>query len=266
MVKFGAAMNDNGANSNAKVATAVHAARMKNDECSCEPENARLLAEGSPGNACMTATSKQGPNEVASTGLRLQEPTVKALLMSMMTAVASACGGGPSPDANELCDAIVRCNSSVTHQSCLDSVQPSLDEAVRLGCVDEVNAANRCTLDGFGTSCASDLTSCDAVYSDYDACISAAGGGDFACNIQPSGGVHECAAFHNNPNDPKSVCNALSGTLVDACPSEGILGTCELAAFGGTVRLSYYDPLPSGITIDSFASSCADTAGTWSAP
>lgn len=61
------------------------------------------------------------------------------------------------------------------------------------------------------------------------------------------------------------VCGALSGT-VDACPTGDVVGMCEQEVSGITLVLTYYGPLPTGVTAESYAMTCAMQDGTWTMP
>lgn len=188
--------------------------------------------------------------------------------------LAVACGGGStvatfSPTPEELCAALVACDSSLSMAACLSNAQPEFDEASRRGCVEEANAANACTragLTGDGGSCDTLMlpAACTAPYGAYRACVIAAGGGGGprACLVESSS-LRSCTTYAEGL-DASMLCAAQMGASMETCPTADRIGRCTLGTPPSAATIDYY--MPSPLTADALMGICTMNAGTWSMP
>lgn len=177
-------------------------------------------------------------------------------------------GLGLSPTIEELCRVVVGCQPTTTLEACARSARPEVDEALRAGCLTQVNAANTCTLDQLSRAC-DDVTlpmRCAAPYAAYDACIAAhrpdAGAGESGpcCDVVGAGG-HFCSTYPT-ASAAAAVCSAQNGSVVGACPPGEVLGRCTFGSAPAITTLDYYAPAP--LSSAQYESLCTMNGGAWS--
>lgn len=93
---------------------------------------------------------------------------------------------------------------------------------------------------------------------------------DFACDVvKTQGGVtsHGCTEIEELADAQLALapdlCAQLGGNLVDACQSEGDLGTCTQTLGGLTQRIHFYSD--GGVTAAIAKDACDKAEGTWTA-
>ncbi|HJL16192.1 MAG TPA: hypothetical protein RMH99_11070 [Sandaracinaceae bacterium LLY-WYZ-13_1] len=193
-------------------------------------------------------------------------PSTAARLFALLLLPGlTACGESVEVTASEVCDTLVACEITSDHGECVTSSEPGLRRAEDLGCAREADAANRCTIEQLEADCDADLTvACETVYDEYATCVGEGGAEtDFACDGSDDPSTRLCTQYRNNPNDPATTCDALGGEPTDACPAEGVVARCTIAGATTTTELHYYDPLPTGLTLETLESICAMQDGTF---
>jgi len=174
--------------------------------------------------------------------------------------------------ARSFCEGLVACTPSLDVETCVAPVQADFDRVSALGCADEANGANACTLaifrPGPSGTCMPDTFDCDVPYRAYNECVIAATGIEaFSCDARTSASA-SCVTYAGLGQAVATTCASISATVIASCPVDSAAGRCVRAvAGGGTLTITYYTPLPSGLTLTTLQGICESAAGgragTW---
>jgi len=174
--------------------------------------------------------------------------------------------------ARSLCEGLVACTPSLDVETCVAPVQADFDRVSALGCADEANGANACTLaifrPGPSGTCMPDAFDCDVPYRAYNECvIDATGIDEFSCDARTSPSA-TCTTYAGSASAPAATCVSLLAMGIESCPLDTAAGRCVVVGAGGvTTTIAYYTPLPSGLTLTTLQGICeretGGRAGTW---
>lgn len=192
--------------------------------------------------------------------------TLRAFLVGLIA--LTGCGDVPAATvtAEELCTAMRRCLTEVDQEACVRIAAPQISYAEKAGCAPDMDAVSLCTIDAYNR--AADEGMCDEVSVDgcadlsatLQACVRENGfQTNFACNM-PTGIAPSCVEYENAVVAPEATCETLGATLIPSCPADNFIGRCVSGTRGATLTTTYYEPLPTSVTVDTLEAVCS---GTW---
>ncbi len=169
--------------------------------------------------------------------------------------------------AEEVCTAASRC-LTIDREMCVMQYDAEFDRADGVGCTAQATAIYQCMNDVFVR--AADEGTCDSVRTDdcndasieYIGCLREGGlARSFFCDNSDST-LRQCNRYEEAVTEPEATCDGIGATLVDSCPTDDVLGSCTTVVLGTTLTMTYYSPLPTGLTVDALERICN---GVWMA-